>query len=131
MTREEKIKISEIALKNVEGSNITLWDVPDNEDSREYWKETWLSGFDKCEASMQKEIDELKEETEKTKEYYLDYAHSRDSYILREEQYLEEIESLKGKLKQIKDEIGKASLPEYGDCKITAKSIGIITGLTL
>ena len=104
--------------------------------------------------SLQSEIDRLKELNNDLKRYHEAYQElkkdlkdqeqafcamtsNRTAFKFWKEKQSEidkanaEIESLKGKLNKINDEIGKASIPEYGDCKITAKSIGVIIGLTL
>lgn len=64
MTKKE---LSEEALENEMG-NIALWDVPDNNAEREYWKTIWLKGYDKAidmciqKLSSTSEVDRLLKE---------------------------------------------------------------------
>lgn len=58
MKAEDRIKQdAEEALKEVEGSNLDLWPIKDNEDERNYWKEVYGLG---ALAERNKTIEEVK-----------------------------------------------------------------------
>lgn len=47
-TDKERIEKAEAALAEESDGNIMLWNVPDAQQEREYWKQVWLKGYDKA-----------------------------------------------------------------------------------